>query len=80
MILRACWFTLATATTGTRETYFATMPEPFVWKAVADAFTRVANISTVRVVVPEFVSRGIGAFGNLQMKLTGKLFYLAPIK
>lgn len=70
----------ATVTTGTRDTYFATMPKPFVWKAVADAFTHVTSKSTLRIVVPEFVSRAIGAFGNLQMKLTGKPVLLGSDK
>lgn len=70
----------ATAERGNHEIFFATMPTPYVWRAVAEAFHRVSGKSALRVVVPEFVSRGIGVLGDLRMRVTNKPVLLGSDK
>ncbi len=57
---------------GLREAYFVAMPDPVEWSAVAKTFGAVTGKSLRRIVVPEFVSRLIGLFGDLSMKASGK--------
>ncbi|MBK6767193.1 MAG: NAD-dependent epimerase/dehydratase family protein [bacterium] len=70
----------AVAEQGSGETLFATMPEPYAWRAVAEAFRRVSGKSSLRLVVPEFVSRGIGLFGDFRARVTNQPVLLGSDK
>ncbi|MCB9366573.1 MAG: NAD-dependent epimerase/dehydratase family protein [Calditrichaeota bacterium] len=63
---------VAESHSGNKETYFATMPVPFQWSEVARAYSAATGGRCRRVVIPETLSRFVGALGDLQMKVTGK--------
>ncbi len=65
---------------GAREIFFVALPVPFEWKSVAEAYAMVMGKMPTRVVVPEFVSRTVGLFGDLSMMLTGKAALLGSEK
>ncbi|MBL0060483.1 MAG: NAD-dependent epimerase/dehydratase family protein [bacterium] len=65
---------------GMREIYFVALVNPYEWKNVAEAYAIVTGKTPSRVIVPEFVSRTIGFFGDLSMKLTGKPVLLGSEK
>ena len=67
-----CLKRAAFADFGMRETYFVALSEPYEWCSIAKAFALVTGKKPNRIVVPEFISRMIGFFGDLSMKLTGK--------
>lgn len=57
---------------GLRETYFVAMPDPVEWSQVAQAFASVTGKSPAKVILPEFVARLVGKFGDLSMSMSGK--------
>ncbi len=62
----------ADVSSGLRETYFVTMPEPVAWHVVADAFAGASGRRAHKVVIPEMVARSLGVFGDLSMRFSGK--------
>lgn len=58
--------------TGLRQTYFVSIAKPFHWSAVSESFERLTARKIVQLPTPEFVSRLIGNFGDVSMRITGK--------
>ncbi|NUO18283.1 NAD-dependent epimerase/dehydratase family protein [bacterium] len=56
----------------TNDTFFVGMSLPYEWRDVAHAFSNVCGRRPRRVVVPAFVSRIIGVFGDYSMRISRK--------